>query len=125
MNETKGIGEIEIFDQKCKKILNEDGIRFIGIINNIGRQIAGGYKTGITPLVDDDKHKMGIQHSLGYTLIKDFDESLGPVEYIVTKRKKVVMITIPLQNHIILISTEHDTDSEEIVKKITKLQFVG
>lgn len=106
-------------------MLNEDSIRFIGIINNMGRQIAGGYKAGIIPLVDDEEHKMWIQHALGYVLIKDFDESLGTVEYIVATRKKVVMITIPLQKHIILISTEHNIDSEEIVKKVTKLQFVG
>ena len=125
MNRVTKIDEIEIFEQKCKKMLNEDGIRFIGIINNMGRQIAGGYKPGITPLVDEEEHKMGTQHILGYVLIKDFDKSLGSVEYIATKRKKVVMVTVPLEKHIILISTEHDIDSEEIVKKVTKLQFLG
>ena len=123
MNQIQGSDEIKIFDQKCKKILNEEGIRFVGVINNMGRQIAGGYKAGITPLVDDEEHKMGIQHALGYVVIKDFDESLGPVEYIATKRKKVVMFTIPLNNHIILISAEHNIDSEEIVKKVTQLEF--
>ena len=107
-----------------QKMLNENGIRFIGIINNMGRQIAGGNKVGITPLVDDEEHKMGIQHALGYVLTKDFDESLGSVEYIATKRKKVIMITIPIQNYIILISAEHDTNSEEIVKKVMNLQFL-
>ena len=125
MNQVKEIDEIEILDQKCKKMLNEEGIRFIGIINNMGGQIAGGYKKGITPLVDEEEHKMGIHHALGYVLIKDFDESLGPVEYIAAKRKNVIMITIPLQKHIILISTEHDIDSEEIVKKVTQLQFLA
>ena len=104
-------------------MLCEDGIRFIGVISSMGRQIAGGYKKGITPLVDDEEHRMGIQHALGYTLTTDFDESLGSVEYITSKRKKVIMITIPINNHIILISTERDVNSEEIVKKITDLRF--
>ena len=125
MNEkAKETDEIQTFDQKCKKMLNEEDIRFVGIINNMGRQIAGGYKKGITPLVDEEEHKMGIQHTLGYALVKDFDKSLGPVEYIATKRKKVVMITIPVQNHIILISAEHNADAEEIVKKVTGLKFL-
>ena len=111
------------FDQKCKKMLCEDGIRFIGIINNMGRQIAGGYKKEITPLVDDEEHRMGIQHALGYVLTTDFDESLGSVEYITTKRKKVTMITIPIKNHIVLMSTEHNVNSEKIIKKIMDLQF--
>ena len=115
--------KIKDFDQKCKKMLCEDGIRFIGVISSMGRQIAGGYKKGITPLVDDEEHMMGIQHALGYTLTTDFDESLGSVEYITSKRKKVIMITIPIKNHIILISTERDVNSEEIVKKIMDLRF--
>ena len=104
-------------------MLYEDGVRFIGVINSMGRQVAGGYKNGITPLVDDEEHRMGIQHALGYVLTTDFDESLGSVEYITAKRKKVIMITIPIKNHIILISTERDVNSEEIVKKIMDLRF--
>lgn len=120
MNQTE---EIENFDQKCKKMLSEDGVRFIGIVNNMGKQIAGGYKEGITPLVDAEEHKIGIQHALGYVLTTDFDKSLGSVEYLVAKRKKVVMITVPIKNYIILISTEHNISSEEIVEKAIQLQF--
>jgi hypothetical protein len=123
LQELSQVEKIASFDKKCKKMLCEDGIRFIGIINNMGRQIAGGYKKGIMPLVDDEEHMMGIQHALGYVLITDFDESLGSVEYITAKRKKVIMITIPIKNHIILMSTERNVNSEEIVKKIIDLKF--
>ena len=121
--ELSQVEKITSFDHKCKKMLYEDGVRFIGVINSMGRQVAGGYKKGITPLVDDEEHRMGIQHALGYVLTTDFDESLGSVEYIAAKRKKVIMITIPIKNHIILISTERDANSEEIVRKTTELQF--
>ena len=117
------VEKIASFDKKCKEMLCEDGIRFIGIVNNMGRQIAGGYGKGIIPLVDDEEHMMGIQHALGYVLTTDFDESLGSVEYIATKRKKVIMITIPIKDHIILLSIERNANSEEIVKKIIDLQF--
>ena len=76
MNEVKEINEIEILNQKCKKMLNEDGIRFIGIINNVGRQIAGGYKTGITPLVDDDEHDFYLIMEDDFTLCSGFKEKI-------------------------------------------------
>lgn len=123
MNKKQEIVENKIFKQNCKKLLNEDGIRFVGIINSMGRQIAGGYKEGIVPLVDEEGHKMCIHHTLGLFLTNDLDKSLGSVEYITAKREKVVMITIPLDKYIILISTEHNINSEEIVEKVTKLQF--
>ncbi len=69
-------------------MLNENDVRFIEVINNMGRQIAGGYREGLVPLVDEEEHKMGIQHTLGYVLTKDLDDSLGSVEHIITKRKK-------------------------------------
>ncbi len=37
----------------------------------------------------------------------------------------MVMITIPIPNHIILIFAENDINSEEIIEKMTALQFLG
>jgi len=123
LNSIQESDKIKSFDEKCKKMLNENDVRFIGVINNMGRQIAGGYREGLVPLVDEEEHKMGIQHTLEYVLTKDLDDSLGSVEHIITKRKKVVMITIPMPNHIILISAENDINSEEIIEKVMALQF--
>jgi hypothetical protein len=54
-------------------------------------------------------------------ITKDLDDSLGAIESIVTRRKKVTMITIPLENFSLLISTEKNANSEKIVKKSSKL----
>jgi len=45
--------EIVILEKYCNLLLNENGIRYVGIINNMGRQIAGRYHDEITPLVDE------------------------------------------------------------------------
>jgi len=87
----------------------------------MGRQVAGGYKKGLVRLVDDEEHKMCIQHVLGFVLTKDLDESLGAVDYLISKRKKVCMITIPLQKYVILMSVERNADVERIVEKTVKL----
>ena len=113
--------ENEILEQKCKLLLNENGVRFVGILSNMGRQIAGGYKEGVVPLVDYEDHKMCLEHALGILLTKDLDESLGSIDYLIAKRKKVIMITLPMQKYAVLISAELDANIEKIITNATKL----
>ena len=106
--------ENQIFEQKCSALLSEKGVRFAGVINNMGRQIAGGYKETITPLVDEEEHKISLEHALEVLITKDLDESLGSIESIITRRKKVTMITIPMEKFSILISVEKNSHPEKI-----------
>jgi len=115
------LDEIVNLEGKSEEMLQDHRIRFLGIIDSMGRQIAGGYKEGLVRLVDDEEHKMCIQHVLGFILTKDLDESLGAVDYLISKRKKVSMITIPLQKYVILMSVERNADVEKIVEKTMKL----
>ena len=115
------LDEIANLEEKSEEMLKDHSIRFLGIIDSMGKQIAGGYQEGLVRLVDDEEHKMCIQHVLGFVLTKDLDESLGAVDYLISKRKKVCMITIPLQKYVILMSVERNTDVEKIVEKTVKL----
>jgi hypothetical protein len=113
--------ENNVFDQKCKSFLDENGVRFVGVINSMGRQISGGYRDTITPLVDEEEHKISLEHTLEISLTKDLDESLGSIDSIITRRKKVTMITIPMGKFSLLVSAERDSNAEEIVDKASKL----
>ena len=113
--------ENNIFDQKCESFLDENGVRFVGVINSMGRQISGGYRDTITPLVDEEEHKISLEHTLEISLTKDLDESLGSIDSIITRRKKVTMITIPMGKFSLLVSAERDSNAEEIVDKASKL----
>ena len=115
------LDEIANLEEKSKEMLQDHNIRFLGIIDSMGRQVAGGYKEGLVRFVDAEEHKLCIQHVLGFVLTKDLDESLGEVDYLISKRKKVCMITIPLQKYVILISAERNADVERIVEKTVKL----
>lgn len=88
MNQNFKSNEIANMEEKCKALLCENDVRFVGIVNNMGRQIAGGYKEDITPLVDEEDHKMSLEHTLEIFLTKDLDEPLGTIDYIITRRKK-------------------------------------
>jgi len=42
--------KFQIYDIRCKDLLDDDEIRFAGIINEAGDLIYGGFKKGILPL---------------------------------------------------------------------------
>ncbi|MBM2819131.1 MAG: hypothetical protein HW410_813 [Nitrosarchaeum sp.] len=112
--------KIEQLDTKCNDILNEDDkIRFAGVINNLGNLIAGGFKEGVTPLVDDKMTKMlYMQLVLEISMRRDFDDTLGCVNYIAANRNNAVMITIPFNRHVVLISAESTASIEKIVTRV-------
>ena len=114
--------EYWIYDQKCKKLLDYDEIRFAGLINNMGRLVAGGFKAGISPLEDDaERNKMYIELALRVSMRKDFDYSLGPVKYAASRREKVVMLSFPMNSNVLLVSAEPNVDIDKTANKIIKL----
>lgn len=114
--------EYWIHDQKCKKLLVIDEIRFAGLINNMGHLVAGGFKPGITPLEDDaERKKMYMELALRVSMRKDFDYSLGPVQYTASRRGKAVVLSFPMNSNVLLVSAEPTVDIDKIANKIIKL----
>ena len=106
-------------EESCKKILQLPKIRFVGVLNKMGNKIAGGFKKGITSyLPDKDSRMMYVQLILEYLMRKDFDEGLGPIEYISSRRGKVTMISIPAKDFLVLISAERDVNVREIILQV-------
>ena len=122
MSKNEKANEYWLFDQKCKKLLQEKEIRFAGFINSMGRLVAGGFKEGIKPLEDDaEMQKMYMELALRVSMRREFDYSLGPVKYSASKREKAVMMSFPINNSVLLISTEPDSDIDVTANKIMKL----
>ncbi len=114
--------EYSIFQQKCDILLLEDEIRFAGLINSMGRLVAGGFKEGITPLEDEaDRQKMYMELALRVSMRMEFDYSLGPVKYSSSRREKVVMMSFPINNNVLMISAETTVYIEQLANKIMKV----
>lgn len=101
-----------------QKILELPGVRFVGVINKLGRLVSGEYKKGITASSEIEQYKICMAHALELFMKKDLDETLGSLEYIVSKRKNVTIITIPVNDSLILISIEPKTKIEPIIEGI-------
>ena len=112
------------WESVSKYILSLPEIRFVGVINNMGRLIIGDYKKGIVPIAEIEQYKMCMEHALELFMKKDLDDILGPLDYIVSKRKNIVIVTIPVNNHLVLISAEPKAKIEPIIEDILqKLKY--
>jgi len=114
----------QIYDDKCKKLLQEDEIRFAGIINQDGELIYGGFKEGLTPLESDEtKLKSFMEFVSRASIRKEFDQSLGPINYLAARRDKAVLISFPfpLSKIVLLISAEPSVEIEKLATKVVEI----
>ena len=109
-------------NKKCQLLLQEPEIRFAGMIDAMGNLVSGGIKEGLTPFEDEaDRKKLYMELVLRVSTRKDFDADLGPVEYSASRRKKVIVLSFPLGNKILLVSAKPDSDIEKTASKVKKI----
>ena len=122
MSQVEKSGEYGIFEQKCQTILKEPEIRFAGLVNHMGHLVAGGMKKNVTPLEEEeDMRKLYMELILRVSMRKEFDQSLGVVKYSASRREKAVVISFPIDNKVLLVSTNTDVNIDETAKKIMKI----
>lgn len=111
-----------------RHILDLPEIRFVGVVNSMGRLVSGDYKKGVVPIAEIEQYKICMAHALELFMKKDLDDTLGPLEYIVSKRKNMVIITIPINDSLVLISAEPKAKIEhiidEIIQRINNLEII-
>ncbi len=115
--------KFSIYDIRCKDLLDDDEIRFAGIINEVGDLIYGGFKKGIVPLESDQtKLESFMRFVSEISLRKEYDSSLGPINYLVARRDKAVLISFPfpLSRILLLISAEPSVDIENLASRVIR-----
>lgn len=111
--------EKKLLELACKRLLEEPKIRFIGIINKMGRLIAEEYKQGVASLLEKQQDMMlHMELALEIFLREEFNEKLGEIDYVHSKRKKINLISIPVDTHIVLVSTDPGVDVDVIAEKV-------
>lgn len=108
------------FDMLCDTILEVDeNIQSISVINRKGRAVEKKTKNG-AELVQNQKNEMLLmQCALTMSMGKDFDEDFGEVGYILVQRKNFSMISLPLDEHIVFVTSNAPVDATSLVRKIT------
>ena len=115
---------LKLFDEKCNRLHGESEIRFAGIVDKDGKLIGGGFKEGITPYENDEtKLQSFFEFVSNASIRKEFDESLGPINYIAARRDKAVLVSFPfpITQILLLISAEPTVNIEILAKKVIEI----
>lgn len=111
------------YEKICKEIVQMDSkIRFVGLINNKGKLVAGGMKDGVKPLENTkDDEMLFMELVLRTKMRREFDNVLGPVKFAMSYREKVIVMSLPVGEDVLYISAEKGFDFAKIPFKILKL----
>jgi hypothetical protein len=111
------------YEKICKKVMELDPkIRFAGLINEKGRLFAGGMKGGLRSLEDSrDDEMLYMELVLRAKMRREFDKVLGPVQFAMSYREKVIIMSFPVKDNVLLLSTEKGIDFSDIPFKILKI----
>jgi uncharacterized protein DUF6659 len=119
------------FQLLCDNVFSlSPSIRFAGVINKMGRLIAGGMRHGLESLENkDDSLKLFVQFALRSRLRKDYDYVFGKSIYNFTEREKIKLASFPLDDNLILrisiVKEEknHDPIIQKILEAIQKFRL--
>ncbi|MEX0862439.1 DUF6659 family protein [Nitrosopumilus sp.] len=107
--------KIEKCDEFCEKILQNKNIRYICILNKMGNLIIEKKQNRTKFLLPDKKSReLYLKLKLESALIKDLDDELGQLEFVVAYRKKIQMISIPIYGNLIMVSAKKHANSHLI-----------
>jgi hypothetical protein len=112
--------KVEDLQGLCKDILESDrSIRFVGISDKMGKQIASSYRAELVPLLTPTEIEMSaIESVLRMKTRKDFESKLGKPIYTFTLYQKIKRVTITLENKeypILMASVDLEADHDNII----------
>jgi len=113
-----------LIKQKLDEIFSEKDIRFAGFVNMKGDLEEGKFREDIIPFENDEEQQRIFRElALRVSTRKKFDYSMGAVKYSASRREKLVMMSFPLKNTVLLITTEPNVNIDRLAYKI--IQILG
>jgi hypothetical protein len=115
---------MKLYGEKCGELLKEHEIRFAGIVDKDGNLISGGFKEGISPYEGDETRLQSFLEFVSKASIrKEYDKSLGPINYLAARRDKAVLVSFPfpVTQVLLLISAEPTANIENLAHKVVDI----
>ena len=112
------------FETLCDKVFKiDDKIRSCRVINNKGKLEAGGMREGLKALEDSKKDEiLFMELSLRVRMRHEFDEEFGAVEFSLSYRGKIIVVSFPMKDErVLLVTTERQVDLGKVPFEILKL----
>jgi hypothetical protein len=101
----------------------DDDIRFVGRIRN-RKLVSFARRPTATPLLDEELSNMvHYQASVKASWDEMFNEKLGKTNWMITSKEKVKLVTLFLDDGLLIFSIEPDSNHDEIIRKIKNLNI--
>lgn len=62
-----------------------------------------------------------MQLMLDFQMRKELEDVLGPIDYIASRRKNFLLISIPVRDYLVLITAMPDANDKKIIKRAEEL----
>jgi len=111
------------YDELCERVKKVDPkVRFAGVINSKGRLVAGGMVSSKKRLGDrKDDEMLYMELALRVKMRSEFDDDLGKVKFSLSFREKLIVMSFPMKNNVLMVSMERKTQFENVAFEILKL----
>lgn len=106
----------------CAKVLElDEKIRFVGRIKD-RKLLSFVRRNDSKPLLNDELANLShYQISVKANMERMFDETLGNTNWMITSKDKVKLITVFLDDGLLILSTEPESDHNAIIREIQKM----
>ncbi|HSG73717.1 MAG TPA: DUF6659 family protein [Nitrosopumilaceae archaeon] len=108
----------------CSQILELDPkIRFAAVYDSWAKLVAGGLREGLTSQISKrDENELVNLSIINWKARKDMSKSLGKTIFTLAEHEKIKRFSFYLgEDHLLLLSTEKDANTDTTVDKIIKL----
>ncbi len=111
------------YEELCKKIFAmHDKIRFVGILDDNGKLVAGGMREGVKPLEDEIHEKRWFHQTvIRREMTTMFENIYGKVRYVFANRDKVKQLTFYIDDKILFISIQPEVSAHETIDLAEKI----
>ena len=116
--------------EKCQALLKlSPRIRYVGIVNEFGRTLAGQLRKGVVPLfrVEEARNEFFIEATRNRLKIS-FEHSIGKTEFTLTVSEKVIILIVPTStgSHLYYFTFDKGSSLQEVIDvKDTAKKLIG
>lgn len=110
---------IKEYEKRCQNILEDEEVRFAGLLDEFGKLLAGGYKPNINPRLTEEQHdSVSKEIASRVAKRKKYDTELGRVKYSASRREHVVIMSFPIYEKVIMIVAEPNVNIDRLAFRI-------
>lgn len=101
------------FEKLCGQVFGlSDGVRYAGVIDDAGGQVAGGMRKGTDSIVTETDEELFLtQTALRKSMRERFDDTMGRARFAYVEREKISILTFYMEDKILLVTLEPNVDS--------------